>query len=460
MKRVLVALLALGVLTAAPALAAETPPVFERMKQDPADGAFWRLFDAAFPVEGARLVEQSLDADGTPRDAAEFGRRIVQLMNDNLHHMSRAPAADLLAYARTNAAYLRALQAEDPVLCGRAAMQGLSPDDVGPASADDESEAMTLAIYEGIAAGRRAPVRHGPVSAADIQALEKAMAAGGADPAVLATLTEAQPAVQCAGGVAMMEAVGRMPPEAGARFMAAIVGRLGGEPAAGMALKGEDLDRPIAEHVAELAAASEAFRLLNQEFPRSAEAAMTAMVERLRQTGDGEAAAAVMSEHVMAMVHRAAPDVARADDASLKAVALALADYYAVLQSEDPVQCGAVAMGTGQARQPFSPALAHAGEGNITAMVRALVAGRRAPVERGEVTEEDGRLLRETMLRKGVSPALVAAILDGGLDEAPPADQCAATLGMMRAAADLPDPAAGRVIALLMKVTLAAQQTR
>jgi hypothetical protein len=199
-----------------------------RMRSDAGHGALYRSVKAVWPADYRlqidRLTEaaNANDRDAVSRLRADF---LVRLLAAHAGGIARAPPDQLLAIARQNAALLAILQRDAPARC-RAMAAG-----EGFRASDHPREAVAIEISLGpmlVRAARAGEARagaapHGPVTARDWDQVRREMERRSPGSVQLMsdrrTLLAAPPARICATLLARYQAIGTLPPDAGARAM-------------------------------------------------------------------------------------------------------------------------------------------------------------------------------------------------------------------------------------------------
>jgi hypothetical protein len=162
-------------------------------------------------------------------EARELGRRFMAaFLARHRPDVARAPDETLASVVGAQLRLAKAVQAEDPTICARAAFGGGMEPGARKTLSKAGGEALADLIgaqLAAAAAGKRRPVEHAPVSDEDHQALIAALARRDLDDQTIDILDasgriEAPPEAICRAGIVLLEAMASLPAEAQARALA------------------------------------------------------------------------------------------------------------------------------------------------------------------------------------------------------------------------------------------------
>lgn len=191
-----------------------------------------------YPEDYEPLVDRLLDAaiaHADDRNAAMDAafHMIADYVDTKNPDLLNAPAASLIALNARTVAFFRAAMTSDVGFCAHFTISGLENPQQLPASLRAPMGAISLAMIEAAGAGHRAaPIsgrgtlvpRHAEAWLRQIQSLDTD---GQIMPLIEdeAAMARAAPQAQCRVGLAMFEAIGRLPPAAAASMLAYLLGQ-------------------------------------------------------------------------------------------------------------------------------------------------------------------------------------------------------------------------------------------
>jgi hypothetical protein len=441
---------------------AELRDFYKGLETTPGYGPIWTQLGRDFPAE---LKTFSLDAirrfkvgdlEGAKSSLSANLRRFLA---DNTAVIGRASDADLV---RLNAASLqlaRLAQARNTQVCATFVTTGLQDPDLLATSEAERAAVLQrgLAILQAIKSGRDAPVARAALTSeqtSPLLARLKSLPNGKtlADLFSGRAALQDQPApLQCAYGVALLDAVSRAPADVQGRVVAVLFFRMGGDYAS--ASQKGDFSRPARAVLDELEAdpqAGASFKLMEDVFP----AQMMAITEDARVAGQQGGVTAFQKSfttgyRVLVDAHRS--DTNRAPDADLVRLSVALAKMYRVIQAEGEERCAMYAMQGVAPPEPYSPAMTYASLEVQKRVVEAITDARKSPTDRSGLQPEDLQQLAAEMLKAKVSPEIVNALSQHGLNKLDMHSQCEGTTAVMEAIGRLPPDAAARWMATIFQ---------
>ncbi len=195
------------------------------------EGEAFRQFKKDFPEDFAQLRAQMSGPDAANLTDEQLGQRaglaLRAFVARNAVHTAAAPDAELVALGQRNRDFIKALQRSNPALCAKFGMRGLDPGDTLDAQANEAASKVFLVQLRATSAGKARPTPHADISNADGARLAAAIKANGVDDRLLniiaGGMNTASPADQCAGSVAMYEAVAGLPAPESARWTSFIL---------------------------------------------------------------------------------------------------------------------------------------------------------------------------------------------------------------------------------------------
>lgn len=195
------------------------------------EGEAFRQFKKDFPEDFAQVRAQFSGPEAAELTDEQIGQKagtaIRAFVSRNAAHTAAAPDADLVALGQGNRDFIKALQRSSPVLCAKFGMRGLEPGDTLDAQATQAASKVFLVQLRATRAGKATPTPHADITSADGARLAAAIKANGVDDRLLniiaGGMNTASPTDQCAGSVAMYEAVAGMPAPESARWTSFIL---------------------------------------------------------------------------------------------------------------------------------------------------------------------------------------------------------------------------------------------
>lgn len=196
-----------------------------------AEGEAFRQFKKDFPEDFARVRAEFANPEAANLTDEQIGQKagvaLRAFVARNAAATAAAPDADLVTLGMSNRDFIRALQRSNPVLCAKFGMRGLEPGDQLDAAATQAASKVFLAQLRATSSGRAHPVARTDITSADGARLAAALQANGTDARLLGIITggmdSASPTDQCAGSVAMYEAVASLPAPDSARWTSFIL---------------------------------------------------------------------------------------------------------------------------------------------------------------------------------------------------------------------------------------------
>lgn len=143
-------------------------------------------------------------------------------------HLVAAPDDALIELMKRNLALVRALRDESLPLCAQMTATGLQPGNTYSPPVQRRIISVSVQTLKSIAAGQQDPHPRGEVTQEDVDSLYEALVGTIPEQDALAVINgmgfEALPLTnQCAAGLALYEAVGKLPEDASMRLTAAII---------------------------------------------------------------------------------------------------------------------------------------------------------------------------------------------------------------------------------------------
>jgi hypothetical protein len=207
--------------------------LLDQMESNPEAGPAIKLLDQAFPDEMTALAAKFREAArtrGVNAGIEVMQSGVAELTQAHRGEAIAAPDADIVRIAAGTAKLYRALEAEDETDCATYSVKGTPLPEPLPARSQAAAQDLGVSMIQAIADGRRSASQRADATAADFQLMIGEMKRGKAPPADIKAfaarkLEAATPHVQCDATAAMLEALGRLPPDVAARMMATILDR-------------------------------------------------------------------------------------------------------------------------------------------------------------------------------------------------------------------------------------------
>lgn len=194
------------------------------------------------------------------------------------------------------------------------------------------------------------------------------------------------------------------------------------------------------------------FQAFKSEFPSEYAAFKAEMIAKYKNGADREAGRLAGFTWMRAFSTRHLGDVALAPSANLREFREAQEKVLAVLGAESVTLCAHFGMdGLHPGDRPGPAGLDAVGNAGA-AMLRAAAAGIKTPTKRGEPSPQDTERLFANMTALGLTPGQRAAFVSpSGPTGASAEDQCTIGKILYKAIGQLPEPAADRITAALVR---------
>lgn len=425
--------------------------------------AFRELYPVEYRRMVAKLAEGGIDGAITQEDMVAALAELHALSGKYASSLIKAPNAELVAFMEKRRDALRLARTDDPAFCDALANDLLNVEVEAKSRRTRQALAdVEVARMRAAKAGFDRPADRAPPTEQEWAALDQALLRSGADQRVIDQLLgdrEGRNARErCNAAVVFYDALYSLPARSSAAIFGSMIRSVALEHAetavrpSGLTVKEETFEALLAkEEYAPL------FDVLEAEFPEPYAEIRKEAIASLEGEGTLEEVIEDLTLQITSVQLGFSDSIASAGDRELAEVLRTRGAALKLARDQSPGFCAVFAENyVYDPPEDASPELDNALVLYEAAVLKAIAAGLKRPVERQDLAEDDRQTLLARMQRTGIGEADLESFLAGALDDLPPRRRCDVAVALNDALAAMPARSSS-ALAGRMLVQLAAR---